>query len=120
MIYDQEKSAEEILSNPFASELGGAGIKSARLLIENNVEIVITKQIRMNPLRFLNTANIKIYQCTKGAVAEAIQLFKENILSAIEISNGNMPSGRKIKRCSRIFSGKKFPNNYFNNKQEKI
>lgn len=116
LIYDSVNNAEEILYNPFASELGGSGIQSARLLIEKNVEIVITKKIGLNPLRFLNSANIKVYQCTKGTASEAIQLFKEEKLSAIEIGNKNIHTGRKRKRCGRRFSDKKFPNNYSNNR----
>jgi predicted Fe-Mo cluster-binding NifX family protein len=103
LIYDQEKSEEEILPNPFASELGRAGIQSARFLIEHDVDAVIIKQIGMNPFRFLASANIKVFQCNIGTASEAIRLFTEGKLILLNNMKEGICFGRKRKRYDRNF-----------------
>jgi predicted Fe-Mo cluster-binding NifX family protein len=101
LIYDQEKNEEEILPNPFASELGGAGIQSARFLIEHNVDVVIIKQIGVNPFRFLTSANIKVYKCKVESATEAIKLFTEGKLILLKNIKEDFTFGRKRKRYGR-------------------
>jgi predicted Fe-Mo cluster-binding NifX family protein len=116
LIYNTSDNWEEFLPNPFAKELGGAGIQSARFLIENKIDSVIVKQIGKSPFRFLASANTKVYQCKEGTAAEAIRLFNEGKLILIENINGDIAFGRKRKRYGRKFFGKK----YINNKKGKI
>lgn len=106
LIYDQEKELEEILRNPFATELGGAGIQSARFLIEQGVDIVIVNKIGTNPFRFLTSANIKIYECREGNGVEALQLFREERLNQLESSEVNFSIVRKRKRLGRNYLDK--------------
>ncbi len=113
LIHNQETNGEEIISNPFANEIGAAGIQSALLLIESNVAVVITKQIGINPFRLLSSANIKVYQCKNCSAAEAIKLFDEGKLYLLENMNGNIFFGRKQNRRGRIFNSK---NNFKNKK----
>jgi predicted Fe-Mo cluster-binding NifX family protein len=102
LIYDQENISEKILRNPFALELG-AGVQSARLLIENNVDAVITVQIGCNPFRLLTSANVKVYRCRHGTAGEAIRLFNEGKLIRIENVRDNVSFERKGRRWGRKF-----------------
>ncbi|MFO7445592.1 MAG: NifB/NifX family molybdenum-iron cluster-binding protein [Ignavibacteriaceae bacterium] len=110
LIYDQELLTERIISNPFSSELG-AGIQSARLLIENDVDIVITNQIGSNPLRLLKSVKVKIYRCNERTAGQAIQLFNEGKLSEVEYIQEDDLYNRKRIRCGRNISNKNFMNN---------
>jgi len=101
LIYDREKNKEEILPNPFASELGRAGIQSARFLIEHDVDAVIIRQIGMNPFRFLTSANIKVYQCKVETATEAIRLFTEGKLISMKNIKEGLSFGKKRKRYGR-------------------
>ena len=82
-INDTERNSEEIFPNPYFIELGGAGIQSARFLIDQNIDVLITKNIGINPLRFLRSVKIKVYQCNDCNVLEAIKLFSESKLCEI-------------------------------------
>lgn len=103
LLYNTSDSSEDILPNPFVKELGGAGIQSARFLIENDVEVVIVKKIGMNPFRFLTSAKIKVYQCKEETSFEAIRLFTEGKLLLIENINKDIAFGRKRKRYGGFF-----------------
>ncbi len=110
LIYDLLEDSEDVLTNPFAKELGGAGIQSARYLIENNVDVLIVKKIGTNPFRFLTSADIEVYQCQGTNATEAIRLFTEGKLSLIENMRGDIVSGRMRKRQGRYFTDIKFIN----------
>lgn len=108
LINKTSDNSEIILQNPFANELGGAGIQSARFLIENEVDIVIVKKIGMNPYRFLTSANIKVYQSSDTTGVNAIQLFTEGKLNLIGNTNSDVSSVRKRKRYGeKIIKNKK-------------
>jgi len=111
LINNTSDNSENILPNPFAKELGGAGIQSARFLIENKVDVVIVKKIGMNSFRFLTSANIKVYKCKEGTSVEAIQLFSEGKLISIENINKDIAFGRKRKRYGGNFLDKKYIKN---------
>lgn len=96
-IHDTEKKTEEILSNPYYIELGGAGLQSARFLIDQNVDVLITKKIGINPLRFLTSARIKVYQSKTTRLAEVIKNYNEGKLNELRISNNNIVIGGKEK-----------------------
>ena len=116
LIFNTFKNSEEILSNPFAKELGGAGIQSARFLIENDVDVVIVKKIGINPFRFLASANIKVYQCNEATASETIRFFTEGKLLPIENVTEAFSFGRKRNR----FGNKSLRKKYNNNKKGNI
>lgn len=103
-IYDIDSSDGSILKNPYADEIGSAGIQAARMLIENSVSYVITKQIGQNPLRFLFSAGINVFQSQNGNADEVLKLFLEGILTPLEDGTVNNRR-RKRKRYSINSSG---------------
>ncbi|MFH1195827.1 MAG: NifB/NifX family molybdenum-iron cluster-binding protein [bacterium] len=114
LIHDMEKGNEEFISNPFATELGGAGIQLAKLLIENNIDVVIVKKIGLNPFRFVTSAKIKVYQCSEGTADEALRLFSEGKLFLMENIDKSISLGRKHRRRGKQF----LDNMYKNSKKE--
>lgn len=98
LIQDREKDTEEILTNPFSSEIGGAGIQAAKFLIDNNVDAVITKNIGKNPFRFLVSANIKIYKYNGNNADDSLLLFCKNGLELLKRNNTDSPFTKKRNR----------------------
>lgn len=116
LIYDREKKSIEFLTNPFSTEIGGAGIHTAKFLIEKNVDAVIVKNIGENPFRFLTSADIKIFLCKENTALDAIRLFNDEKLTAAEIKDENLFPRRRRKRRNRGNAGNKF----FNNKKRDL
>jgi len=110
LLHNAADKSEVILSNPFASELGGGGIQSAKLLIENCADVLIVKQIGRNPFRFLSSAKIKIYQSAETTASDAIRHFAEGKLNMIGETNKDNSFGRKRKRSGKKFIDKKYVN----------
>lgn len=103
MLYDDSNHTRNLFPNPFTSELGGAGIRTAQYLIEKNIDAVIVRQIGRNPLRFFLSANIKVYQTTENDVEKVIQLLNEGRLEVFDQSVFSVKSGRKRFRSGREF-----------------
>lgn len=104
LLYEENDNSYSFLPNPYAKELGGIGIQSATFLIENNVDVVITKQIGKNPFRFLSSADIKIYLCVDGNAQHALDRFLAHELFLLENENSNWNHGKMRKRRGKNFS----------------
>lgn len=101
VIHNSTDNTTEFLLNPYATELGGAGIQSARLLFEKNIKAVITTNIGIHPLSFFNSLNIKVYYCSNGSAEEALKLFKQQKLVEIETNENELFTTRNRKRFRR-------------------
>jgi len=87
ILFDEDKNSTEIIQNPFANMMGvGAGVQLARLLIDKNVDSVITNRMGAGPFRLLLSANVNVYQCDGLKAIKAVELLTKNELSAL-----NMP-----------------------------
>ena len=86
VLSDEKKSAEEIIINPFAKTFGGAGIQTAQLLVENNVDVLIISRIGINPMRILNSAGVKIFICIRENARTALRLYYKGKLKIIDES----------------------------------
>lgn len=98
LLFDTVNNTEEIILNPFAKTFGGAGIQSAQLLVENNVDVLITNKIGANALRVLNSAGIKVYMCMRENAKTAVQLFNEGKLKTIETKDVNILGNKHRRR----------------------
>lgn len=98
LILDTFKNQQIIIPNPYFNELGGAGIQSARFLIEQNVDVLITRKIGLNPLRFLTSVNIKVFQSREIKIEEIIQLYSDGKLFELKINKNNLVIEKHKKR----------------------
>lgn len=80
LIIDVDTLDFEAVSNPNVNVVGGAGIQSAQLVIEQGVDLVITGSCGPNAFRVLDAAGIKIFEGANGTVKEAIQAHKKGQL----------------------------------------
>ncbi|HSL88409.1 MAG TPA: NifB/NifX family molybdenum-iron cluster-binding protein [Ignavibacteriaceae bacterium] len=111
LLLDSTKNASEFVQNPYSSELGRAGIQSARFLIERKVETVITTFIGFNTLRFFNSLNIKIYKCEDCNAQDSLKLFAQGSLEEINENMIEIYPQRRRKRFGREFINNNVQNN---------
>ena len=90
LVGDSEIMDFVAIENRNSSAAGGAGISSAKLVIDSGVEAVLTGNCGPNAERTLRAANVKLYTGAKGTVAEVIELFRNGRLT--EADGPNVPS----------------------------
>ena len=94
LIYDMENKTAEYIDNSAAASQGGAGIKAAQTVVDQNVEALLTPQCGENAARVMQPNGIRIYK-TQGGFAEGnIEAFEKGTLSLIEKIHGGFHGGR--------------------------
>ncbi len=73
MFNNTDTNETRFLKNPFTATVGGAGIQSALLLIENGADILIVKEIGINALRILELSGITVYCSSELTAISALK-----------------------------------------------
>jgi predicted Fe-Mo cluster-binding NifX family protein len=81
VIVDTETMDFTVIENENIAAAGGAGISSAKTIIDTGAQAVLTGNCGPNAERTLNAAGIKLYVGATGTVAEAVELFKAGKLT---------------------------------------
>lgn len=79
-IVDTETMDFEAVDNTNVAAAGGAGINSAKAVIDTGAKAVLTGNCGPNAERTLRAANIALYTGVAGTVAEAVEQFKAGTL----------------------------------------
>lgn len=82
-LYDTENGTYEFLDNTATASQGGAGIKAAQLLVDNEAKVLITYRCGENAADVLNAAKIKILKAQDGTVQENIAKYNEGKLAGL-------------------------------------
>ena len=81
VIVDTETMDFTVIENENIAAGGGAGIGSAKTVIDTGVQAVLTGNCGPNAERTLNAAGVKLYTSVNGTVSEAVELFKAGKLT---------------------------------------
>lgn len=84
LIYNIDNDEQIFVDNVGAVSTGGAGIKAAQTLIDNDIKGLLTPQCGENAAEVLKTADIKIYKTTSLSVKDNINHFKSDELPLLE------------------------------------
>ena len=87
LVVDTESMEFEAVANANSSVGGGAGIQSAQLMADRDVEAVLTGNCGPNAFRTLEAAEIKVIVGVSGTVRDAVQQYKSGTLAAAETPN---------------------------------
>lgn len=86
---DTKTMTHEIMENSAATSGGGAGITSGQLMVDKEVEAVITGNVGPNAMNVLQAANVEVYRGADVSITENIERFKKGLLGQI---NKTVPS----------------------------
>ncbi len=88
LIVDTETMGFELIENTNVAAGGGAGINSAKTVIDAGAQAVLTGNCGPNAHRTLAAAGVKLYTGLQGTITEAVEQFKAGMLK--EASNANV------------------------------
>jgi predicted Fe-Mo cluster-binding NifX family protein len=75
LIYDTDTKKSVFLDNSAAASTGGAGIKAAQMIADNQVNILLTPRLGENAADVLKSAEIEIYKTTTASAKDNIDDF---------------------------------------------
>ena len=87
IIIDTETMHFSAIENENVAAAGGAGINSAKLVIDKGAEAVLTGNCGPNAERTLTAAGVKLYTGAAETVAQAVDLFKNGKLTQAAAPN---------------------------------
>ena len=87
IIIDTETMDFSVIENSNVAAAGGAGISSAKAVIDTGAEAVLTGNCGPNAERTLSAGEIKLYTGVSGTVSEAIEFFKTGKLNEADSPN---------------------------------
>ena len=82
IIYDTGDDTFYHVENQSRQAMGGAGVQAAQMIVNQNVEAVITGNIGPNAYKVLSAAAISVYSGTTGSVKNAIDKLKKDELKS--------------------------------------
>ncbi len=88
IVYDVISSEFTYVDNkPNLSAMQGAGIQSARTVIDTGAGVLLSGNVGPKAFATLQTAGVDIYLCTDGSVREALDAYKRGELPLIPDAN---------------------------------
>ena len=81
IVIDTETMDFSAIENSNVAAAGGAGISSAKAVIDTGAEAVLTGNCGPNAERTLSAGKVKLYTGVAGTVGEAVELFKSGKLT---------------------------------------
>lgn len=84
LFYDTDTKKAVYFDNTAISAQGGAGIKAAQKLVNENINILLTPRCGENAANVLNVAEIKIYKTNYRTVKENLLAFQNDNLAILK------------------------------------
>ena len=81
LVIDSDTMDFSVIENESVAAAGGAGITSAKSVIDAGAEAVLTGNCGPNAQRTLSAAGVKLFTGAAGTIKEAIELFKNGKLT---------------------------------------
>ena len=79
----QENDKREIRENPASQAQGGAGLKAAQFLVDNEVDVILTPRCGQNSADVFEAAQMQIYKTQPGTAEENLQAFQQDKLERL-------------------------------------
>ncbi|HZK09741.1 MAG TPA: NifB/NifX family molybdenum-iron cluster-binding protein [Clostridia bacterium] len=88
LIYNSEEKEYKFVENSAAKSSGGAGIKAAQIVVDENAQVLVSPQLGQNAADVINGAKIKIYKAQVGSIKENLQALEEGKLKLLSEIHG--------------------------------
>ena len=79
----EEEGNVEILENEAAQAQGGAGLKAAQFLVDQNADVLITVRCGENAAKVLKMAEMEVYKSQGDNALEQVSMLKEGKLEKL-------------------------------------
>ncbi|MFA5449771.1 MAG: NifB/NifX family molybdenum-iron cluster-binding protein [Clostridia bacterium] len=95
LMYETNDRTSIFLDNTAALSAGGAGIKAAQLLLDNDVKVIIAPRYGENAAKVLADANVVVYKNIVGSAEDNIKAYENKELNVLaDIHSGHHSNGK--------------------------
>ena len=83
LVINTEDNEAKFIENEAINAQGGAGIIAAQVLVDNNIDSLISPRLGQNAFEVISGADITIYESNGTSIDENIKALKEGKLSPL-------------------------------------
>ncbi|WP_394698083.1 NifB/NifX family molybdenum-iron cluster-binding protein [uncultured Methanolobus sp.] len=87
IIIDGDSTEFTILKNASAFSSDGAGVQAAQLILNREIDVLITGYIGPKAFSILSSKGIDVLTFADGSVSDALKACKSNVLEKLDASN---------------------------------
>lgn len=102
---DDTPDGFEYLANPNIDASGGAGIKTAQMVVDRGADVVITGNVGPNAYRVLETAGVKVFTGASGNAERALADYRSGKLEAAGSATVEEKAGMGTARAAGTGTG---------------
>jgi len=84
LIHDLQTNISVFIENPAARSQGGAGVQAAQILVDQQLDAVLTPRLGRNAAEVIQAAGIQIYQSMNRSLRENLDAFSEGKLNLLQ------------------------------------
>jgi predicted Fe-Mo cluster-binding NifX family protein len=84
LVYETDTKESMFLDNGAATSQGGAGVKAAQCIVDQNTDVLLTPRCGENAAAVISAAGIHIYRTDSGTAMDNIHAFLAGRLSPLE------------------------------------
>ncbi len=93
ILVDSETMNYEVIENPNVQVGGGAGVGSAKIVVEKGAQVVISGNIGPNAFQVLESTGIEIISGVSGKIREVVEKYRKGELKRSEKADVNKHFG---------------------------
>lgn len=93
VFYDTDTGNWEAAANPNIDTAGGAGIRTAQMVLDKEAAAVITGNVGPNAMNVLSGGGVPVYTGVSGTVESAVKLYRDGGLTAAGVPTAAPHSG---------------------------
>lgn len=98
VVFDENGNMLETIINEGAASAEGAGIRTARLLIDRGVNVVLTGRVGPKAMQALPAAGMVVYTGVAGTVAESLERYRQGRMQPLVVPNAGRHAGRDLSK----------------------
>ena len=83
LFHNTETDTTEYIENPAAQAQGGAGLKAAQFLVDQEVDVILTVRCGQNSADVFSAAEIKIFKTQGSSAEENLRAFEKGQLEPL-------------------------------------
>ncbi len=84
LVRDTETKTDNFITNTAATQSGGAGIRAAQIVADQEVNVLLTPRCGVNAAEVIQAAGIEIYKTEGDSIEGNIEAFLDGRLSALD------------------------------------
>lgn len=85
LIYDTETEESVFIDNTAAASTGGAGIKSAQIIVDSKANALLTPRCGQNAVEVMQSADIKIFKTISPSIKDNIAFYIDGKLPLLDV-----------------------------------